>query len=68
MIAMTARKSGRCARTGKTIKPGDAILWSPRTKRATLAGVDTIGIGGKTYYRNRAGRCEDAPCCGCCTI
>ena len=68
MIAMTARKSGRCARTGKTIKPGDAILWSPRTKRAMLAGVDTIGIGGKTYYRNRAGRCEDAPCCGCCTI
>lgn len=24
--------------------------------------------GGKEYYRNKAGRCEDAPCCGCCTI
>ena len=23
--------------------------------------------GGKEYYRNKAGRCEDAPCCGCCT-
>lgn len=22
--------------------------------------------GGKEYYRNKAGRCEDAPCCGCC--
>lgn len=21
---------------------------------------------GREYYRNRAGRCEDAPCCGCC--
>ena len=21
---------------------------------------------GKEYYRNRRGRCEDAPCCGCC--
>ena len=21
-----------------------------------------------TFYQNRAGRCEDAPCCGCCTI
>ena len=23
---------------------------------------------GQTFYRNRKGRCEDAPCCGCCTI
>jgi len=23
---------------------------------------------GREYYRNKAGRCEDAPCCGCCTI
>ena len=22
--------------------------------------------GGREYYRNRRGRCEDAPCCGCC--
>jgi hypothetical protein len=23
--------------------------------------------GGREYYRNKQGRCEDAPCCGCCT-
>ena len=23
---------------------------------------------GREYYRNKNGRCEDAPCCGCCTI
>jgi len=23
---------------------------------------------GHVAYRNKAGRCEDAPCCGCCTI
>jgi hypothetical protein len=23
---------------------------------------------GEVFYRNRRGRCEDAPCCGCCTI
>lgn len=22
---------------------------------------------GNTVYQNRNGRCEDAPCCGCCT-
>lgn len=29
---------------------------------------DVIRIGRNTYYRNKRGRCEDAPCCGCCTI
>ena len=24
--------------------------------------------GSRAFYRNKAGRCEDAPCCGCCTI
>lgn len=22
---------------------------------------------GEVMYRNKRGRCEDAPCCGCCT-
>ena len=29
---------------------------------------DTFTFGDRTFYRNRNGRCEDAPCCGCCTI
>ncbi|NDC58606.1 MAG: hypothetical protein EBZ50_07270 [Alphaproteobacteria bacterium] len=29
---------------------------------------DHYSISGQSYYRNRRGRCEDAPCCGCCTI
>lgn len=27
---------------------------------------DVWRTGGKEFYRNRRGRCEDAPCCGCC--
>lgn len=30
--------------------------------------VNTIVIGEREYTRNARGRCEDAPCCGCCTI
>jgi hypothetical protein len=31
--------------------------------------VDTIRFSsGETFTRNSRGRCEDAPCCGCCTI
>ena len=29
---------------------------------------DVFNIGGAEYIRNKAGRCIDAPCCGCCTI
>lgn len=30
-------------------------------------GVSNIWTsGGREYYRNRKGLCEDAPCCGCC--
>jgi hypothetical protein len=27
-----------------------------------------IRTSGGTFYRNKRGRCEDAPCCGCCTF
>ena len=27
-----------------------------------------VRTSGGTFYRNRNGRCEDAPCCGCCTF
>jgi len=41
-----------------------------RYLRASMArGVSTVwSSGGREYYRNRQGRCEDAPCCGCCNI
>ena len=40
---------------------------NPQNSDLQLA-VDHLVIGGQSYYRNRRGRCEDAPCCGCCTI
>jgi hypothetical protein len=29
---------------------------------------DVFRTSGGTFYRNKRGRCEDAPACGCCTI
>ena len=29
---------------------------------------DIYRASGREYYRNKAGRCEDAPCCGCCNF
>lgn len=70
---MTARYPGKCARTGAKINTGDAIIYNTATRRAELqpdAGTITFfGEHGPQHFtRNHAGRCEDAPCCGCCTI
>lgn len=73
---MTARFAGICADTGAVIQPGDTIQYDRTTRRTVLiqsaaAGryvSDVIRTSGGTFYRNKNGRCEDAPCCGCCTI
>ena len=79
---MRARYPGRCAATGAAIRPGALIYYDTAARRATLAPVapvansirpdyvsHVIDFGdGREYYRNKKGRCEDAPCCGCCTI
>jgi len=45
-----------------------AAAHAGRYLRQSIArGVSHVwNSGGREYYRNRAGRCEDAPCCGCC--
>ena len=80
---MNARYAGFDSRTGASIRPGDQIQYDTSTRRAWLAdlGDDQQAAsrynpswvshvwtsGGREYYRNKLGRCEDAPCCGCCT-
>ena len=76
-----ARFPGKCARTGRAIRPGDVITFTAARKavlvqqqhnggadNVTPYTSDVIAFGDRTFYRNKAGRCEDAPCCGCCTI
>lgn len=72
---MNARYAGTCADTGAAIAPGDLIQYDRTTKRTVLIQkanttyvAHVIRTSGGTFYRNKNGRCEDAPCCGCCTI
>lgn len=39
----------------------------PNIRADYVSHVFNFG-NGREYYRNKAGRCEDSPCCGCCTI
>ena len=80
---MIAKYAGKDARTGAPIRKGDEIIFDTATRKAwhtdedegRLSFTSSAGLrshvfnfSGKEYYRNKAGRCEDAPCCGCCTI
>jgi hypothetical protein len=78
---MRAKYPGKCTRSGARINPGDFIIYNTANKTAELepdadrltfttsARVsDVFNISGREFYRNKAGRCEDAPCCGCCNI
>jgi predicted ATPase len=42
---------------------------APTTTRRTYTPrvVYARFSSGATIYQNRRGRCEDAPCCGCCS-
>lgn len=73
--SFAAKYRGTCSESGRAILPGDRVAYSPRTKQIILLEtkgssdrVDIFVIGDKEYTRNARGRCEDAPCCGCCTI
>ena len=47
--------------------PDAALAAGQYLARSTRRGVsDMWRVGGREYYRNKRGRCEDAPCCGCC--
>jgi hypothetical protein len=51
------------------IRPSDVQLEPAGAYARLRAPVsDHYVIGGQSFYRNKRGRCEDAPCCGCCTI
>ena len=70
---MLAKYHGRDARTGAPIYPGDEIQFDTITRQAWITAepgeITFIGESGPTtFYRNPRGRCEDFPCCGCCTI
>ena len=73
MKTITAKYSGVCKKTGARILAGDLIQWSKAGAVLIKANrgsdhSDLFVIGGREFIRNARGRCEDAPCCGCCTI
>lgn len=73
---MVNRYPGSCAMCGARVPAKGGTLrrvegvWRPVHLACEKgeAAVIEIRIGSEAFTRNRAGRCEDAPCCGCCTI
>lgn len=75
------RYPGRCAECDGPVAARAGVLerrgrrWTVKHLACADAGapaVDTFVLdpygAARTFTRNRRGTCEDAPCCGCCTI
>lgn len=69
--------AGNCASCGNRVpaKGGNLVregrkwlVFHLACRDAGAPQVNSITTSGGTFYRNVRGRCEDAPCCGCCTI
>ena len=75
MKLITAKYRGKCIACGATFAAGTPIGWNgPRQPyHVSCSGkVPSVSIvtrfnSGAEVYVNRAGRCLDAPCCGCCS-
>lgn len=71
---MIARYRGRCASCNGAIQRGTEIVYD-RSRRSAYhpdchaSGVDYVLNGNREVisFKNRRGRCIDAPCCGCCS-
>jgi hypothetical protein len=76
---MVNKYPGRCYYCGGYVQKNAGKCWRPAGSRRYLVAhlacadagapevIETTFSSGETIYQNRNGRCEDAPCCGCCS-
>lgn len=79
MKRMKARYAGKCGECGGRFPAGASIDYdrnAPKGLKSFHADcgasdenpvVESTTASG-TFYQRSGGRCEDAPCCGCCTF
>jgi hypothetical protein len=73
---MTLRRPDTCAVCGLDIEAGTEAYWDAEARRVSCVEHDAAErpeadpfarTRSRGYYGRDAGRCEDAPCCGCCS-
>lgn len=78
MRMMTAKYAGTCRKCNGRIRKGDKIGFAGKglayhqecTQNVAgrqVAISETRFSSGAVMFTNSNGRCEDAPCCGCCS-
>jgi hypothetical protein len=61
------RYSTRCSDCQTVLAVGDEARWYGRGIVYGLVCHDRSNVKSDTTI-HRTGRCEDAPCCGCCSV
>jgi len=74
---ITLRYAGKCRECGAKLEVGESAWWYGKGKvyGTNCHSKDSkkevtefyFPSTGEYAYQNKNGRCEDAPCCGCCT-
>jgi hypothetical protein len=64
-MSFEARCAGTCTDCTGAIHVGQTIK-KAGGRRYAHVDCDEVGFGGVNEHKARTGRCEDAPCCGCC--
>lgn len=72
---MKNRYAGVCTKCSKRVAPYSGIATKPQgARRYQVAHTDCKAVSvthfpstGQTIWQSTSGRCEDAPCCGCCS-
>jgi hypothetical protein len=62
---MTNRFAGKCADCGGRVAAQSGVLTGSQRKGWSVRHADGE-CGAEQTWKQRYGRCEDAPCCGCC--
>ena len=73
---MVNKYPGDCAVCGSTVPTNGGVLVKRGIRLQPIhlacaeggSVVEFVTSRGRVLIRNRRGRCEDAPCCGCCTV
>lgn len=75
-IEMNLKYPGKCCECAARLPKGTRAVWHGKGKVYCLTCINggeskkggswlAVTSGGEVW-ENRNGRCEDAPCCGCC--
>jgi hypothetical protein len=65
---MTNRFAAKCTSCSGRVAARAGVLSGSKRQGWSVRHADCSGEAAEPTWKQRYGRCEDAPCCGCCGV